>query len=144
MYLVMPGAPLHCWIDSPIIATSLRPAMTATDSKTQLPTKPGRGNSQKNQSWVIIRLSQAGQHDYQLYLALNDIDHARIKVRSPQTNGICERFHKTILQEFYQFTLRKKIHTDLASLQTDLDEWLVYYNTECTHEAKICCGRTPL
>ena len=63
---------------------------------------------------------------------------------SPQTNGICERFHKTILQEFFQVTLRKKIYTDLASLQVDLDEWLVYYNTERTHQGKMCCGRTPM
>ncbi|KHT38000.1 IS481 family transposase, partial [Pectobacterium brasiliense] len=41
-------------------------------------------------------------HDYQLYLALSDIDHTKTKAMSPQTNGICERFHKTILQEFYQ------------------------------------------
>ena len=45
-------------------------------------------------------------HDYQLYLAVNDIDHTRTKARSPQTNGICERLHKTILQEFYQNTSR--------------------------------------
>ena len=44
---------------------------------------------------------RADQHDYELYLALNDIDHTRTKARSPQTNGICERFHKTVLQEFY-------------------------------------------
>jgi len=50
------------------------------------------------------------QHDYQLYLALNDIEHTKTKVKSPQTNGICERFHKTILNEFYQVTLRKKIY----------------------------------
>ena len=87
---------------------------------------------------------RADQHDYQLYLALNDIEHTKTKVRSPQTNGICERFHKTILQEFYQVTLRKKIYTDLESLQADLDEWLTYYNTECTHQGKMCCGRTPL
>jgi hypothetical protein len=48
------------------------------------------------------------------------------------------------LQEFFQVTLRKKIYTDLASLQTDLDEWLVYYNTERTHQGKMCCGRTPM
>lgn len=48
-------------------------------------------------------------HDYQLYLALNDIEHTKTKVRHPQTNGICERFHKTILQEFYQVTFRRKI-----------------------------------
>jgi len=82
-------------------------------------------------------------YDYQLYLAVNDIDHTKTKVKSPQTNGICERFHKTILQEFYQVTFRKKIYEDLESLQADLDDWLEYYNRERTHQGKMCCGRTP-
>ena len=60
------------------------------------------------------------QHDYELYLALNDIEHTKTKVRHPQTNGICERFHKTILNEFYQITFRKKIYTTLDELQKDL------------------------
>ena len=71
---------------------------------------------------------RAETHDYQLYLAINDIEHTKTKVRSPQTNGICERFHKTILQELYQVTLRKNLYNDLGSLQKDLDEWLIYYN----------------
>ena len=84
------------------------------------------------------------QHDYQLFLAINDIDHTKKKARSPQTSGICERFQKTILNEFYQVTFRKKIYQDLESLQKDLDEWLVYYNNERTHQGKMCCGRTPM
>ena len=87
---------------------------------------------------------KAEQHDYQLYLALNDIEHTRTKARSPQTNGICERFHKTILQEFYQVTFRKKIYEDIESLQENLDEWLHFYNNERTHQGKVCCGRTPV
>ena len=87
---------------------------------------------------------KAEQHDYQLYLALNDIDHTRTKAKSPQTNGICERFHKTILNEFYQVTFRKKLYSDLESLQADLDEWLLYYNEQRTHQGKMCCGRTPM
>lgn len=83
-------------------------------------------------------------HDYQLYLALNDIEHTKTKVRHPQTNGICERFHKTILQEFYQPSLRKKIYGSLDELQADLDDWLKLYNTERTHQGKMCCGRTPM
>jgi transposase InsO family protein len=79
-----------------------------------------------------------------LYLALNDIEHTKTKARHPQTNGICERFHRTILQEFYQVTLRKKIYSDLNSLQKDLDEWIDYYNNERTHQGKMCCGRTPI
>lgn len=82
-------------------------------------------------------------HDYQLYLAVNDIDHTKTKVKSPQTNGICERFHKTVLQEFYQVTFRKKLYENLESLQADLDDWLEYYNRERTHQGKMCCGRTP-
>ncbi|WP_339144314.1 IS481 family transposase [Pseudoalteromonas galatheae] len=81
-------------------------------------------------------------HDYQLYLAVNDIDHTKTKAMSPQTNGICERFHKTILQEFYQVTFRKKLYSSLEELQKDLDEWINYYNNDRTHQGKKCCGRT--
>ena len=83
-------------------------------------------------------------HDYQLYLALNDIELTKTKVRHPQTNGICERFHKTILQEFYQVTFRRKIYRSIEELQADLDDWLAYYNYERTHQGKMCCGRTPM
>lgn len=87
---------------------------------------------------------KAEQHDYQLYLAINDIEHTKTKVRHPQTNGICERLHKTILQEFYQVVLRRKLYLTLEDLQKDLDEWLLYYNTQRTHQGKMCCGRTPM
>ncbi len=84
------------------------------------------------------------QHDYQLYLAINDIDHTKTKAMSLQTNGICERFHKTILNEFYQVTFRKKLYHSLEALQKDLDDWMEYYNNERTHQGKMCCGRTPM
>lgn len=84
------------------------------------------------------------QHDYQLYLAVNDIDHTKTKAMSPQTNGICERFHKTILNEFYQVAFRKKLYDSLDGLQADLDEWVNYYNNDRTHQGKMCCGRTPI
>lgn len=84
------------------------------------------------------------QHDYQLYLGINNIEHTRTKVRHPQTNGICERFHKTIHQEFYQVTLRKKIYESVEQLQADLDIWLAEYNNHRTHQGKMCCGRTPM
>ena len=63
--------------------------------------------------------------------------------KSPQTNGICERFHKTVLQEFYQVAFRKKLYGSLEQLQQDLDEWLDRYNEQRTHQGKMCCGRTP-
>ncbi|MBD2812477.1 IS481 family transposase [Xenorhabdus sp. Vera] len=83
-------------------------------------------------------------HDYQLYLAVNDIDHTRTKAMSPQPNGICERFHKTILNEFYQVAFRKKLYGSLEELQKDLDNWMDNYNNHRTHQGKMCCGRTPI
>lgn len=56
-------------------------------------------------------------HAYQLYLALEDIDHSKTKARHPQTNGICERFHKTIKEEFYSVTFRKKVYHTLEELR---------------------------
>lgn len=86
---------------------------------------------------------KAEQHDYELFLAVNDIEHTKTKAQHPQTNGICERFHKTLLHEFYQVTFRKKIYRSLEELQQDLDVWIEHYNVERTHEGKMCCGRTP-
>lgn len=83
-------------------------------------------------------------HEYQLYLAVENIDHTKTKARSPQTNGICERFHKTILQEFYQIAMRKKIYNTIEELQADLDEWIEHYNHERPHSGRYCYGKTPM
>lgn len=82
-------------------------------------------------------------HEFQLYLSIEDIDHSKTKARHPQTNGICERFHKTILNEFYQIAFRKKVYQTLEELQTDLDEWMQHYNEERPHSGKYCYGKTP-
>lgn len=82
-------------------------------------------------------------HPYQLYLAIEDIDHTRTKTKSPQTNGMCERFHRTIQEEFYAIAFRKKIYTTLEEIQKDLDQWLDWYNKERTHAGKHCFGKTP-
>ena len=87
---------------------------------------------------------KADSHDYELFLAINDIDHSKTKAKSPQTNGICERYHKTILDEFYSIAFRKKIYLTLEELQEDLDEWLVKYNQRRTHQGKRCEGKTPM
>lgn len=84
------------------------------------------------------------QHPYEIFLQLSEIDHTKTKARSPQTNGICERFHKTVQDEFYKVEFRKKIYRSLEELQTDLDEWVNRYNTDRTHQGKRCQGRTPM
>ena len=79
-----------------------------------------------------------------MYLAVEDIDHSKIKAKSPQTNGICERFNRTVQNEFYAIAFRKKIYTNIEQLQTDLDAWMNSYNTERTHSGKYCFGKTPM
>ena len=83
-------------------------------------------------------------HAYQLYLAVEDIDHSRTKANSPQTNGICERFHRTLKQEFYDIAFRKKLYTTLDELQVDLDEYLRKYNKQRPDSGKYCYGKTPM
>jgi len=83
-------------------------------------------------------------HEYQLYLAVENIDHSKTKAKSPQSNGICERFHKTVLDEFYRVAFRKKIYRSLDELQEDLDIWVGDYNQERTHSGKYCFGKTPM
>jgi transposase InsO family protein len=83
-------------------------------------------------------------HEYELYLAVEDIDHTRTKAKSPQTNGICERFHRTVLDEFYRVAFRKKIYRTTDQLQADLDAWIDEYNQRRSHQGRWCFGKTPM
>ena len=83
-------------------------------------------------------------HEYQLYLAVENIDHSRTRAKSPQTNGICERFHRTIQEEFYSVAFRKKLYATLDELQQDLDIWLREYNEQREHSGRYCFGKTPM
>lgn len=83
-------------------------------------------------------------HAFQLYLAVEDIDHSKTKARHPQTNGICERFHRTMKDEFYSIAFRKKIYNSLEELQTDVNEWLRKYNEFRPHSGRYCYGKTPM
>ncbi len=53
-----------------------------------------------------------------------DIDYSRTKTKSPQTNGIVEGFHKTVLNEFYRVAFVKKVYDGIEVLQSDLDAWM--------------------
>lgn len=83
-------------------------------------------------------------HEYELYLSIEEIEHSRTKAYHPQTNGICERFHRTIQNEFYCVAFRKKVYSSLDQIQQDLDEWIKEYNQERTHTGKYCYGKTPM
>ena len=102
--------------------------------------------------WLLRILTDRGteycgqreHHEYQLYLAVENVDHSRTKTKHPQTNGICERFHKTIQDEFYSVAFRKKLYSSLEQLQADLDSWLQEYNEHRPHSDKYCFGKTPM
>ena len=83
------------------------------------------------------------RHEYELYLAVENIDHSRTKARSPQTNGIVERFHKTMLDEFYRVAFRKKLYATIDDLQVDLDAWMREFNEARPHQGNWCFGKTP-
>lgn len=84
------------------------------------------------------------RHEYELYLAIENIDHTRTTGKSPQTNGICERFHQTMLNEFYRVAFRKRIYEHVDELQADVNAWLQEYNEVRPHPGRWCYGKTPL
>lgn len=83
------------------------------------------------------------RHPYELYLALNDLEHRTTRVRRPQTNGFVERFHRTVQEEFFALVLREKFYESVEALQTDLDAWLHHYNYERPHLGYRNQGRRP-
>ena len=82
-------------------------------------------------------------HPYELFLALNDISHRLTKVGSPRTNGFVERFHRTVLDEFFREAFRKKFYASVDELQTDLDAWVHHYNHQRPHRGYRNQGRKP-
>lgn len=83
-------------------------------------------------------------HPYQIFLELYDIQHRRTKVSTPRTNGFVERFNRTVLDEFFREAFRKKLYASVDELQTDLDEWLEYYNHQRPHRGYRNMGKRPI
>lgn len=84
------------------------------------------------------------QHPFELFLAMSDIEHRRTKVRTPRTNGFVERFHRTVLDEFFRIKLRTTFYESVEALQADLDEWLLFYNQERPHLGYRNMGKRPM
>lgn len=82
-------------------------------------------------------------HIFEEYLKLKNIEHRYTKVRHPWTNGFVERFQRTILEEFYQPALLKKIYHTIEELQYDLDQFLYFYNFQRTHQGYRTKGSKP-
>ena len=80
-------------------------------------------------------------HPFELYLALNGIEHRRTKVRTPRTNGFIERFNRTILDEFFRIAFRENFYETTKALQADIDQWLRHYNRERSHRGYRNMGK---
>jgi hypothetical protein len=98
------------------------------------------------------------RHPYELYLALNDIEHRKTRVRTPRTlvssadippgdralpDGFVERFNGTVLEEFFRPAMHAKLFDSIEALQADLDAWLHHYNHERPHLGYRNQGRRP-
>ena len=84
-----------------------------------------------------------GKHEYEKFLRQNSIRHTRIKPRNPQSNGIVERFNRTLAEEFYQIAMMKKIYSSLSELQNDLNQFIYYYNFKRTNQGYRLKGKIP-
>src|SRR5690606_21632464 len=84
------------------------------------------------------------QHLYEIYLGAQSIEHRTTERASPWTNGFVERFHRTLKDEFFAKAFREKWYDSLDELQTDLDEFLRFYNERRAHGGYRCQGRTPM
>jgi transposase InsO family protein len=84
------------------------------------------------------------QHPYELFLQLEGITHKRTRVRRPQSNGIVERLHHTLLDEHFRVEGRKTWFETIDEMQKVLDDYLISYNTKRPHQGRNMNGRNPL
>ena len=83
------------------------------------------------------------QHPYELFLQLEDIKHNRTQVKRPQSNGIVEHLHRTLLDEHFRVEGRRTWFETIEEMQTALDAYLLTYNTQRPHQGRGMNGRTP-
>jgi transposase InsO family protein len=84
------------------------------------------------------------RHPFELYCTVQRIEHRTTKVGSPETNGMVERFHRTLKDEFFSLAYRRKIYESVEALQADLDAFVEHYNERRAHHGYRTQGRTPL
>jgi transposase InsO family protein len=82
-------------------------------------------------------------HPFEIFLQLENIEHRTTQVRRPQSNGIVERLHRTLLDEHFRIQGRIKFYESLEEMQGDLDQYLHTYNYDRAHQGRNMNGRTP-
>jgi hypothetical protein len=67
----------------------------------------------------------------------------QIETTTPQTNGIGERFYRTMQDEFYNVAFRKRLYTSLEQLQNNVDAWITKCNESRPYSGEDFFGKTP-
>lgn len=83
------------------------------------------------------------KHPYELFLQLEEIEHRTTRVKRPQSNGIVERFHRTLLDEHFRVEGRRTWFETVEEMQAVLDDYLASYNQRRPHQGRGMKGRTP-
>ena len=81
-----------------------------------------------------------GKHFHQT-LQDQRVTHWHTFPRTPKMNAHCERFNRTVQQEFLDYQ-EELLFTDLPASNEQLFEWLSWYNLERPHHALAL--RTPI
>jgi len=82
--------------------------------------------------------------DFKARVAQMGLHHHRIPPRSPNHNAVCERFHGTVLDEFYRPHFHRGRVEDVTLLDRSLQAWIVDYNNDRPNHGDYMAGRTPL
>ncbi len=83
------------------------------------------------------------RHPYELFLQLEEIEHRTTKAKRPQSNGIVERLHRTLLDEHFRVEGRRTWFETIEEMQTVLDDYMTVYNRKRPHQGRGMNGRTP-
>ena len=82
--------------------------------------------------------------DFAMKVTAMGLVHHRIPPRSPNHNAVCERFHGTVLAEFFRPHFHRGRVDDVALLEKSLQAWIVDYNEHRPNHGNYMRGRTPL
>lgn len=82
----------------------------------------------------------AAAASYELYYAVQQVEHRTTRIGSPESNGMVERFNRTLKEEFFSVAYRKRLSESVEALQRDLDAFLSFYNERRAHHGQSHAG----
>lgn len=77
------------------------------------------------------------------FLAIRWIEHRRTAIGSPQTGGLCDRYHRAVMEEILSIAFCRTLCERVAQTRVNLNRHGAFNHRERSHQGYRTKGRRP-